>query len=101
MDEYTFILAAKLEADRRRLEREESAVAPRATPPQSQVPVALRQVVEDRAVQHAFQTGRHLRRDGKSAFRRQIAAADEFWTGHGPVAISWIRCDSGCQAEVA
>jgi hypothetical protein len=38
MDEYTFILAAKLEADRRRLERESSSEAPRATPPQSRRP---------------------------------------------------------------
>jgi hypothetical protein len=40
MDEYTFILAAKLEADRRKLERETSSAAPRATPPQSQRPTA-------------------------------------------------------------
>ena len=38
MDEYTFILAAKLEADRRRLERENGSAAPRATPPQLQRP---------------------------------------------------------------
>jgi hypothetical protein len=34
MDEYTFILAAKLEADRRRLERESRSDAPGATPRQ-------------------------------------------------------------------
>jgi hypothetical protein len=39
MDEYTFILAAKLEADRRRLERENGPDAPRATRPQPQRPV--------------------------------------------------------------
>ena len=40
MDEYTFILAAKLEADRRRLEREGAAAAPPATPLQPRRPTA-------------------------------------------------------------